>query len=256
MTCVVMGILHTGHFPISQQNWESAWWPYALFLGIVFITGFNAAALTVRYFSVTLSQIMQKMSILLTVPFAVLAYRESFGTMKFLGVLLAVGSIVLVNWPKKNIDGVAEGEMLGRRAIWIPAVTWILSGVIECMFLFVQNEGMALPEDPNFMIMIFFTAGTLGALKLGVDLLRNKREFAWRNLTAGILLGIPNYGSIYFLLLALGTGLGGSFIFPVTNVSVILLTTFGALWLFQESLSKLNWVGIGFAVLAIWAISV
>jgi len=58
-----------------------------------------------------------------------------------------------------------------------------------------------------------------------------------------------------FLLMALGSGLEGSFVFPVTNVGIIFITTIGAVWLFQERLSRLNWLGIALAVAAIGLIS-
>jgi multidrug transporter EmrE-like cation transporter len=41
----------------------------------------------------------------------------------------------------------------------------------------------------------------------------------------------------------------------VTNVGIIVATTIGAVALFQERLSKLNWIGIGLAVTAIGLMS-
>jgi drug/metabolite transporter (DMT)-like permease len=41
----------------------------------------------------------------------------------------------------------------------------------------------------------------------------------------------------------------------VANVGIILLTTIGAVTLFHEKLSPLNWLGIGFALGAIALIS-
>ncbi len=79
--------------------------------------------------------------------------------------------------------------------------------------------------------------------------------FSWRNVAGGIVLGIPNYGSMLFLLMALGGGLEGSFVFPVVNVGVIAVTTIGAVWLFHERLSGINWLGIALAIAAIALIS-
>ena len=255
MTCVVIGMIHTGHFPVHRANLESDWWPYGIFLGFVFISGFNAASLTVRHFSVTLSIIMQKMSIILTVPFAVLFYHESFGPFKGFGMVMAVAAIILVNWKNTGPSGREEGLAVGKRAIWIPIVTWLLACLIEIVFIRVQKEEYANPEDPNFMVVIFFVAGLLGLMFAAKEWIVGKRKFEFKNVWSGIALGIPNYGSIYFLLLALGTGLEGSLVFPLVNVGIILLTTIGAYVMFQERMNRLNWIGIVLAILSIVAIS-
>ncbi len=87
-TCFCCGWLHLGHFPVQAENFGAPWMPYALVLGLIFVSGFNMAALTVRYFGVTIGQIMQKMSILMTVPFAIFAYQESAGWVKIVGIII------------------------------------------------------------------------------------------------------------------------------------------------------------------------
>lgn len=268
-TCVVCGWIHLGYFPISAANAGKPWFPYALILGLVFVSGFNCAALTVRFFGVTISQIMQRMSILLTVPFAILFYNESAGVGKTAGFVLALASIVLVNWPSRANGMIAHAKAdtaekadeqkpaAQKRSllIWIPILTWMLAGILEILLLRVQKEGLADPNDPVFICNVFGNAGTLGLMIAVLGWLSKRMTFSWRNVAAGIILGIPNYGSMLFLLMALGSGLEGSFLFPVMNVGVIFATTIGAVWLFHERLSQHNWLGIALAVAAIGLIS-
>lgn len=268
-TCVLCGWIDLGYFPISTANTGKPWFPYALILGFVFISGFNCAALTVRYFGVTVSQIMQRMSILMTVPFAILCYGESAGWVKIVGIVLALASIVLVNWPSENgLMSASASKNTGNNPnpqgavvrnqgllVWIPALTWILAGVLEVLLVRVQKEGLADTNDPAFICNVFGTAGAVGFLLAVAGWIQKRLVFSWRNVLAGIVLGIPNYGSMLFLLMALGSGLEGSFVFPVTNVGIIFITTIGAVWLFQERLSRLNWLGIALAVAAIGLIS-
>lgn len=256
ITCVCCGWLHLGHFPYAHGENAANWLPYALFLGIVFISGFNGAAFTVRYFGVTVSQIMQKMSILLTVPFAVLVYHESSGAAKVTGFLLALASIVAVNWPKNEPKADVSTPGIGIKGpLWIPIITWVLAGIIEVTFLWTNGEKITATGDIAFISTVFGTAGLAGIGFWLVKRLRGQMPFAWRNVIGGVLLGIPNYGSILFLLMALGTGLEGSFVFPVGNVAIILLTTFGAVAFFQEKLSLVNWLGVVLAVAAIGLIA-
>ncbi len=255
ITCFCCGWLHLGHFPVQSEDFSTPWMPYALVLGLIFVSGFNMTALTVRYFGVTVGQIMQKMSILMTVPFAVLAYHESAGWVKILGFLFALASIVLVNWPSQQLLVEKSNAPKYSNLLWIPIATWILAGLLEVLLVRVQNEGFADMSDPTFIITIFGTAGVLGLVLAILGWASGRLQFAWKNVMAGIILGIPNYGSMLFILLALDSGLEGSFVFPVANVSIIVVTTIGAVTLFREKLSRLNWLGIGLAILGIGLIS-
>lgn len=246
-TCLVCGILHLGRFPLSLTAPPPPWLPFALGLGLVFISGFNAAAATVRQFSLTLSQIMQRMSILLTVPFAWFMYHESAGWGKIAGFVCAIGAIIFVNLPGKS----PAAQKTAGGLWWLPLVTWILAGVIEMVFTIVQNEGLNDPNDPSFVATIFGTAGVIGLLMAAQGWRSGRLRFSWRHVAAGIMLGIPNYGSMFFLIKALGAGLEASFVFPTVNVSIIFITTIGAIVLFQEQLSNLNRIGIALAVAAI-----
>ncbi len=259
-TCFCCGWLHLGHFPIQSQNFDAPWMPYALVLGMIFISGFNLAEMTVRYFGVTIGQIMQKMSILMTVPFAILAYHESAGGAKIVGFLFALAAIILVNWPSKPGDVQASGQALPsgnpeKKTLWIPIATWFMAGLLEVLFVRVQNEHLTDMSDPSFIITIFGTAAVLGGSIAVLGWATRRLRFSWKNVMAGIVLGIPNYGSMLFMLFALGSGLEGSFVFPLANVGIIVATTIGAVTLFRERLSGLNWVGIALAAVAIGLIS-
>ena len=76
-----------------------------------------------------------------------------------------------------------------------------------------------------------------------------------RDVIAGILLGIPNFFSIFLLLKMLNQGWNGSLMYPLVNVSVLLLSTMVAVIAFREKLNRLNWIGIGLASAAILIIA-
>jgi drug/metabolite transporter (DMT)-like permease len=246
-TCIASGWVHQGHFPIPIPDFARPWTVYALGVSLMFIGGFNLAALTVRYFSMTISQVMQKMSILIVAPFAVVFFSESVTGLKILGLLLAIAAILFVNWP----TGQGSAGQGAQRSGWwllIPLLTWICAGVIEVVFLTVQRSQMLPPGDVAFLCTIFGCAALLGVLIGVAGYATGRLTWSWHNIAGGIALGIPNYGSLLFILLALESGLEGSFVFPVMNVSIIVFTTIGAVWLFDEKVSLLNWLGVALAI--------
>lgn len=251
VTCFLCGWIHLGHFPITADHFDAPWMPYAGILGLVFVSGFNLAALTVRHFGVTIGQILQKMSILLSVPFAVLVYHESAGFWKICGFLFALCAIVLVNWPKRKSAQTPAGAPATPNLLWIPLGTWLLAGLLEILLVRVQKENLTDMSNPTFIITVFGTAGLVGGALAVLGWVTGRLRFAPRYVLAGIILGIPNYGSMFFMLRALDSGLEGSFVFPVANVGIIVATTIGAVTLFAEKLSSLNWLGIALAILAI-----
>ena len=99
--CVAMAGLVLGESPIVSNVHQTEWFPYALFLGFIFITGFNVTALSFQKFGVTLTTIMQKMSLLLTVPVAIYMYDEDINAWKIFGLLAGLIAIYLTNKPKK-----------------------------------------------------------------------------------------------------------------------------------------------------------
>ena len=103
-----------------------------------------------------------------------------------------------------------------------------------------------------FLATIFGCAFLLGCLFMIVQIIKGNFKFQWKNILGGIVLGIPNYYSMEFLLKALQTeGLESSTLFTINNVSIVILTTVFALVFFKEKLIKKNWIGIGLAVISI-----
>ena len=255
-TCVTCATFHKGESPIKIADMSLPWWPYAIGLGLVFITGFNGAASTVKHYGLTVAAIVQKMSIALSVPFAILVYHESAGLLKVLGILCAVGSILLTNLKEdkpKDDFGVKTNKV--PNLIWIPIITFLLSVVIEIVFLKVNHEKWLPEGDVKFIATIFGTAGFLGFAVILWRYYRKIASFSLKNVVAGIALGIPNYGSILFIFLALGNGVEGSVFFPANNVGIIVLSALLAVGIFHEKLSKLNWTGVALAIAAILLIA-
>ena len=92
----------------------------------------------------------------------------------------------------------------------------------------------------------------IGTIILFVKSLKKDFKFDFKSLLGGLILGVVNYGSIYFLLKALQfEGLESSSIFTVNNVAIVMLSTIVGLVLFKEHISKKNWIGIAIAIISI-----
>ena len=73
---------------------------------------------------------------------------------------------------------------------------------------------------------------------------------------AGVLIGVPNYFSIWCLVHFLKESpWQTSASIPVNNMGIVLFSAVAAWVLFKELLSKINWTGILLSLLAIYLIA-
>ncbi len=251
--CVICGWLVMGEFPVQSAMFQESWFPYSLLLGTIFILTFNIIAKTVEHFGITVSAIMQRMSVLLSVPFAIIAYHEPLPMLKIFGLVAAVFAIIFANMPdKKNVIP----KQLPHAWMWLfPTLILLFSGFIEIVLMYVERS-TAGEANLAFTTFLFGTAAVLGTVRVATELALGKGQLAWKNVLAGIALGVPNFGSIYFVLLALKVGWGGSVVFPVNNVAVIALAVTAAWLFFSEKLSKINILGVLLAMVAIVLIGI
>ncbi len=249
ITCLVCGWTAMGEFPFNAKVLQVDWLPYPLVLGVIFIFTFNIAAQTVAHFGVTITSVMQRMSLLITVPFAIMFYNEPLQLLKINGLFSAVLAIVFVNIPKKQEELLLRAS--GTTWLWfLPFGLWLSSGFIEIALLYVERatEGKS---SLLFTSLIFSTAAIIGMVYLAFQIITGRMKFHYRNVIGGMFLGLPNFGSIYFVLKTLSVGWGASVVFPVNNVAIIGLAALTGWLFFAEKLSKINILGVLLAMVAI-----
>ncbi len=226
------------------------WFYYTLALGALFIIVFNLMALTTQRSGLSVVSVATKMSVVIPVVFGLLYYKDSLGVFKAMGILLALVAVYLASVKKK------DGLKIKPRNLIFPVLVFLGSGVIDTSIKYLEGSFVAESDVPLFSATIFLAAFTIGILVLLVQKLRGKFQFAWKNCIGGIVLGVPNYFSIYFLVKALRSGLfESSGIFTVNNVAIVMLSTFLGILFFKERLLLKNWIGIGLAVVSIFLIA-
>ena len=91
---------------------------------------------------------------------------------------------------------------------------------------------------------------------LAYNRLIKKEHLNLKNMIFGIVLGAFNFGNILFYLKAhKALSTQPSIVFTSMNIGVIALGSLVGLWLFKEKLSRLNYLGIGLALLSIVLLS-
>lgn len=246
MTCVVIASLLEGNFIMKAGIWNEPWFGYAILLSLLFITGFTLMGYAFQLCGISLTTIIQKMSILMSAVFGILYYSESFNLMKGLGLLFALIAIIVVNYDPKS----AALQNVDKKHLLYPIIVLLFSGIIEILLLYVGVEGI-VSNNLEFVSVAFGLAGSLGIL----GLLKHRPFITIKEILAGIVLGIPNFFTIYLLVVLIDQGWEGSFLFPVNSIGILIFAGLVGVFLFKEKPDKYMLIGFGAALLSILLLS-
>jgi drug/metabolite transporter (DMT)-like permease len=264
--CVGTGMLFLGDLRLFQQiGTHTQWLPLAVLLGGLFISTFYLMGYTAQKISVSASSTASKISLIVPVLFSLWIFKTSskiFDFVNYFGILLVLIAIGLTSVKTQKTDKTNKNELINasNTSIWLlllPFAVFAMSGAIDTLISYTsQNLLKSAWETVVFPIMLFGVAGGLGSIILAIMFFRKTTKFELKNLIAGVVLGIPNYFSVYFLLKSLSEfDNNGAVLFPIFNISVILLSTVLAIIFFKEKLNFFNKIGVLVAIMAIIAIT-
>ncbi len=251
LCCFIIGCLFFD-FQELADVFQKPWFTYSTILSFAFIIGFNILAATIKHFGIALGTLMQRMSLVVTAGVSILLYNESLALFKILGILFGILSIFLVS-RKILPDHVLSSSKFSKLLLILPILTLLSSAVVDLGLQYTERYYLEDGDWHSFNATLFVGAGILGFVFLLIrSFFSGERVyFKKKEIIGGIALGIPNYFSIYTLVQALNHGFEGSFLFPVMNVSIILLSVLGSVLFFKESLTKRQGLGILIACIAL-----
>ncbi len=252
--CVITGSVMNSTLPFQKNWYGEQWMPWAVGMGFAFIFLFNIISVTARHKGVSTASVSNKLSLVIPVVFSVILYGETIGSVKILGIILALIAIVFTTQPSDEInDGIHK---LHKWYVLLPVILFVGSGLLDTTIKYVEQTFLNETNHHHFIITAFGVAALTGLIIYSWQLVFRKEKFDVRTLIAGMLIGIPNYFSIWFLVQLLKTyGDKSAVIIPVNNMSIVLVSALSA-WLFLgEKISTRNWLGIGLAIVAIGMIA-
>ncbi|MDA9337814.1 MAG: EamA family transporter [Flavobacteriales bacterium] len=242
----VLGFYLSNNSVSFQEIPNQPWFIGAFLLGIMFILVFNVMALTSQKNGLSVASVSSKMSVVIAIVFGVWYYEESLGFIKLSGILLALIAVYLTSVKEKKETTVKQVSLL------FPILLFFGSGAIDTSLKFIETSFVEEGGVPLFSATIFGCAFILGMTILLYQIVKGTFRFEFKNILGGILLGVPNYFSIVYLLKALSTdGMESSTAFTLNNVGIVILSTLFGLFIFKEKLIWKNWLGIVIAIVSI-----
>jgi drug/metabolite transporter (DMT)-like permease len=238
---------------IFQQNW----FPVSLITGVLFIVLFYVIGKSTQRAGVAVTTIAGKMSVIFPIAFSIwYDTADILTTLKAIGIVLALVAVFLTVYRKGT-------KLSDSAAILLPVILFVGMGVIDSFLKFAQSNYVTSELTSVYSTVVFAVAGITGILVLPFNRQAARSLLKARTWFLGVILGIVNFGSIYFLLLALnrsnaetGQQAAGSVTFGINNIGIVVLSVIIGFVVFKERPTRINWIGIALSIFAILILSV
>ncbi len=249
IVCVITGTVYLGRFPIGSGSPSQPWFWWAVLLGAGFIALFNLIGYCTRQEGLTVTTIANKLSLVIPVVFSWYLYDEELLPGELVGVLLAIPAVYFSTRKKRDEGGVKK--------LWLPALLFVGSGLLDTLVKYVEEHFLSdAAFHADYTIHTFATAAVLGSIVLVYLLATGASRFHYRNIIAGVVLGVPNFFSIYCLIRLLHSDfLQSSAAIPVNNIGIVLLSTLVGILFFKERSGPQRIVGVVLSLIAILLIA-
>ena len=248
-TAFVMGlVLSNQSFNLSEIV-HKPWYPGSFMLGFLFISVFYVTAVTSQRNGLSVASVASKMSVIIPISFGVWLFGETLGIAKILGIILALIAVYFTS--KKE-----EGAVADSKNLIFPLLVFFGAGAIDTSLKVLQNDYLPAEEISLFSSHTFLMAFTIGVFLIGIAIIKNKMKITGKSILGGIILGIPNYFSLYYLIKMLDSEVfESSTIFTIHNVAIVMVSTLVGILFFKEKISFRNGIGIALALTAIFLVT-
>jgi len=243
--------------PFTLQLFQQNWLPIALLVGVMFIVMFYAIGKSTQKAGVAVTTVAVKMSVIFPIAFSIwYDANDILSPVKIAGILLALLALYLTVYRKSN-------RSLDSKVVLLPVFLFIGMGIVDSFVKFAQSAYINGDLAPAFSSVVFACSLLVGLVILPFNKPAIKSIVKPKTWIVGALLGLANFGSMYFLLLALnhidistGQQAMGSVIFGINNIGIVTLSVIIGFLVYRERPMRINWVGIGLSIISIILLAV
>ncbi len=222
------------------------WLFMAVITGMAFILTFFTFALSTQRVGVAMTVVSGKMSIIISATVGFLLLAEPYNFTKIAGIVVAIVAFYFSNKSKEDLQ-------IEKKYLYLPVLIFLGTGANDSLMK-LSGVYFANRDEILFLTATFFAAFVIGFVILIYKIYDKTLEIKYKDIFAGVLLGILNWFSTLFFIKGLFV-LPISFFVPIFNAALVFIAAVTGYFFFGEKLSVLNRVGIALALIAIAVIA-
>lgn len=248
---LVPGIVAAAQQPVDVHALTPGFWALAVTTGVLFIFGFWIYAKATEQAGLSLAIGVMRISVVIPFVASWLIWSETPSAAQLVGMGVAGFAFFLIAHKRSGDGDRANDRTLSARwaQVALLAVLFVSGGLVDVSLKTFDEVYAPTVARPLFLLVLFSVSFLLGM----VYVMRRGLQGQWptrAELSWGVLLGLINYASVEFLLLAVQV-LSGPFVFPANSIALVIGGALLGVWIWGEHLSVRNKVGLGLAALAL-----
>jgi len=219
----------------------SALWGIYIPLMLLLPSIFLFLALSIKHMGIVKTDAAQRLSLFIPILAAWFIFKEDFNTLKIIALLVGFPAVLMILLKRDT----------NQNKSWIyPAIVLTGFGIID--ILFKQIALYTTLPYPTSLFIVFCGSLAVSVIAVTIQIVSGKQKFGSINLFFGALVGLFNFGNIYFYLSAHKAFADNpSTVFASMNMGVIILGSLTGIIIFKEKLTKINYIGLCLALTAI-----
>lgn len=238
LVCLVLSAVNAGGNLLTPPEALPGTVVMGIINGVLYLFSFLLLHYNMKRNGVVLASTFMKLGLLVSMAVSVIFFREVPGIVQWVGFVIAVGAIILINYEKGSGGDPAGGQM------WL-IVLLVVSGLGDAMAKVFETLGDTAYSG-QFFVYTFLTDLAVCIMLA----LRAGEKPSWKEIGYGLALGVPNFFSARLLLKSMEY-LPAVLVYPTVSVAVILLVTMVGMAFFKEKLKPRQLVGIGAILVAL-----
>ena len=215
----------------------------AFIIGSLFIGNFVLIGMSTKKSGIAITTVMSKMSVVIPIIFTLVYFLEDINAFKIIGIIIALIAIFFTVYNKEDSKS---------KITLIPIILFLGMGLTDIVIKYSQDYNIENKISPEvFSTLLFVVSFFIGVLWF-ISLPKKSKSFSNKDIFYGILLGVINFGTIYFFINALSSGIFySSVVFGINHTAIVVISVLLGSLFFKEKLSKINIIGIVLSIISI-----
>lgn len=244
IVCLALGIIYSagsGELIVDPVTGR-----LTIILGIItgafYVISFILLQYNIFKNGVVMSATFNKLGVLVPTIISIVVFGERPSILQFIGICLAVAAIIVVNSKESGDNTMTAPKLL--------ILVLLFGGACDAMSK-IYEEVAPAEYKSQFLMYTFGVALVLCSITALIRGQRLTRE----DLLFGCLIGIPNYYSARFLLMALSS-VPAIIAYPVFSAGTIALVGAAGVLVFHEKMTQRQWVAVGLIIISMILLNV
>lgn len=214
---------------------------FAALLGAIFIANLFVYSASLNRIGMGISVAAMRMSLVIPIGLSLFIYDEQINPIKYVSIALVFVALYLM-LPKSTSNGLDK-----IKDSIFPILLFLMTGIADASLKVFERE--FTPHIPEYIFLgfIFSSSFIIACIYLAI---KKEFNFSKKEVLYGIIIGVANLYSSFFLLLALQEMMG-SLVFSITNVSNVVLGAIIGFIVWKDELTYLQKLGILIATISI-----